>query len=223
LLETLSAHPGTARFISRKLCRRLVSDNPSESLVARVAAVFTAQQNAPDQLAQVIRTIALSPEFAGTWAEKVKRPLEVYASSCRALETEFTVDNDRLWHTYWMGQGIFNHRPPDGYPDRFEAWTSSTTLLRAWQSGLGLAANWDEKLVSPILKVNGARRKPSEIVDFWIARLLGRNPHPASLRDDLVVFLGDGKDEAISDDDTYKWRLSMAIAFIVTSPDFTWR
>jgi len=223
LLETLSNHPGTAKFISRKLCRRLVSDNPSESLVARVAAVFTAQRDAPDQLKQVIRAIALSPEFASTWAEKVKRPLEVYASLCRALETEFTVTDDRLWQVFWMGQGVFNHRPPDGYPDRFEAWTSSTTLLRSWQTGLGLAANWDEKLVSPILKVNGARRKPSEIADFWIARLLGRNPHPASLREDLVAYLGDGKDEAISDDDTYKWRLSMAIGFIVNSPDFMWR
>ena len=223
LLETLSNHPGTAKFISRKLCRRLVGDNPPESLVARVAQVFTAQRDAPDQLKQVIRAIALSPEFASTWAQKVKRPLEVYASLCRALQTEFTVDNDRVWHTNWMGQGIFNHRPPDGYPDRFEAWTSSTTLLRSWQTGLGLAANWDEKLVSPILKVNGARRKPSEIADFWIARLLGRNPHPASLREDLIAYLGDGKDEAISDDDTYKWRLSMAIGFIVNSPDFMWR
>ena len=200
-----------------------MSDNPSESLVARVAAVFTAQRDAPDQLKQVIRAIALSPEFASTFGEKVKRPLEVYASSCRALETEFTVTDDCLWQVFWMGQGVFNHRSPDGYPDRFEAWTSSTTLLRSWQMGLGLAANWDEKLVSPILKVNGARRKPSEIADFWIARLLGRNPHPASLREDLVAYLGDGKDEAISDDDTYKWRLSMAIGFIVNSPDFMWR
>ena len=201
----------------------MVSDNPSESLVARVAEVFTAQRDAPDQLAQVIRAIALSPEFASTWAEKVKRPLEVYAGLCRALETEFVVDDDRLWKSFWMGQGVFNHRPPDGYPDKREAWTSSTTLLRAWQTGLGLAANWDEKMVSPLLKVNAARRKPSEIADFWIARLLGRNPHPASLRDDLVAYLGDGKDEAITDDDTYKWRLSMAIAFVVTSPDFMHR
>jgi uncharacterized protein (DUF1800 family) len=223
LLETLSLHPGTARYISRKLCRRLVSDNPPESLVARVAQVFIAQQGAPDQIKHVIRAIALSPEFASTFAEKVKRPLEVYASLCRALETEFTVDDDRLWHSFYMGQGVFNHRPPDGYPDKREAWTSSTTLLRAWQTGLSLASNWDEKMVSPILNVNGARRKPSEIADFWIARLLGRNPHPATLRDDLLVFLGDGKDEAITDLDTYKWRLSMAIGFILNSPDFMYR
>ena len=223
LLETLAAHPGTAKYISRKLCRRLVSDNPSESLVARVAQVFTEKRDAPDQIKHVIRAIALSPEFASTFFEKVKRPLEMYASSCRALETEFTVNGDRLWQTFWMGQGVFNHRPPDGYPDKREAWTSSTTLLRSWQSGLGLAANWNEQMVSPVLKVNGARRKPSEIADFWIARLLGRNPHPASLRDDLVAYLGDGKDEPITDDDTYKWRLSMAIGFIVNSPDFMYR
>lgn len=222
LLDSLAAHPGTARFISRKLCRRLVQDEPPQTLVDRIAKVFTDARDAPDQLRQVVRAIALSSEFASTWGEKVKRPLETYASLARALQTELVVDDDRLWQTYWLGQAPFDRRPPDGYPDRKEAWVSSTTLLRAWQMGLTTAANWDEKLVSPIMKVNADRRKPVEIGDFWINRILGRPTHPASLRNDLIGFLADGGDinAAITDDDALKWRVTMTVAFLVSSPDF---
>lgn len=222
LLESLALHPGTARFISRKLCRRLVADEPPQALVDRIAKVFSDTRDAPDQLRQVVRAIALSPEFASTWGEKVKRPLETYASLMRALQTEITVDDDRLWQTYWLGQAPFDRRPPDGYPDRREAWVSSTTLLRAWQLGLGLSANWDEKLQSPVMNVNADRRKPVEIADFWMQRVLGRQTHPASLRDEIVAFLADNGDvnAPITDDDGLKWRVAMTVAFLVCSPDF---
>jgi uncharacterized protein (DUF1800 family) len=222
VLELLAAHPGTARYISRKLCRRLVADNPPQSLVDKAAKVFTEKRDAPDQIKHVLRAIVLSSEFTQTWGEKVKRPLETYVSLCRAFEAEFEVNDDRLWGTYWLGQAPFNHRPPDGYPDRREAWVSSTTLLRAWGFGLNLAHNWDENIKTPIMNANGNRRKPTEIAEFWINRLLGRPLHPVSLRDDLVAFLADGGDPnaTIDDDDTMKWRVPMAAAFIATSPDF---
>jgi uncharacterized protein (DUF1800 family) len=222
VLDILAAHPGTARYISRKLCRRLVADNPPQSLVDKAAKVFAEKRDAPDQIKHVLRAIVLSSEFAQTWGEKVKRPLETYVSLCRAFEAEFEVNDDRLWGTYWLGQAPFNHRPPDGYPDRREAWVSSTTLLRAWGFGLNVAHNWDENIKSPVMKVNANRRKPTEIADLWINRLLGRALHPASLREDLVSFLADGGDPnaTIDDDDTLKWRVPMAAAFIATSPDF---
>jgi uncharacterized protein (DUF1800 family) len=225
LLDTLAAHPGTARFISRKLCRRLVADNPPQALVDRVAQVFMEKRDAPDQLKHVLRAIVLSAEFAGTWGAKIKRPLETYVSLCRALEAEMEINDDRLWQTYWLGQAPFNHRPPDGYPDKREAWVSSTTLLRAWGFGLGMANNWDENIKTPIMAVNADRRKPTDIADFWIARLLGRSPHPASLRDELVKFIADGGDAntAITDNDALKWRVSMTAAFLVMSPDFLWK
>ncbi len=41
VLEILARHPSTAKFISTKLARRFVSDNPSPALVNRAAAAFT--------------------------------------------------------------------------------------------------------------------------------------------------------------------------------------
>jgi len=38
VLDALAAHPGTARFIARKLCRRLLRDDPPQALVEAAAA-----------------------------------------------------------------------------------------------------------------------------------------------------------------------------------------
>ncbi|NJO05583.1 MAG: DUF1800 domain-containing protein [Chloroflexaceae bacterium] len=73
-MDLLAAHPGTGRYICRKLCRRFISDDPPERLVNEAAAVFTAQWQAPNQLWQVMRVILLSPEFRSTWGQKIKRP-----------------------------------------------------------------------------------------------------------------------------------------------------
>jgi uncharacterized protein (DUF1800 family) len=67
VFDLLASHPATGRFVAGKLCRRLLGDFPPAALVDAAAAVFTAQAAAPDQIAQVVRTILLSPEFAATF------------------------------------------------------------------------------------------------------------------------------------------------------------
>src|SRR5437762_11679598 len=44
VLRILAAHPSTAHFIARKLARRFVSDDPPETLVARIAASYSRTQ-----------------------------------------------------------------------------------------------------------------------------------------------------------------------------------
>ena len=63
VLDLLAMHPNTARYVCRKLCRRLIADDPPDSVVEAAALVFNDQWEAPDQLKQVVRTILLSPEF----------------------------------------------------------------------------------------------------------------------------------------------------------------
>ena len=40
VIEILSKHPSTARFVSKKLCMRFVTDDPPSQLVERIAQVF---------------------------------------------------------------------------------------------------------------------------------------------------------------------------------------
>ena len=129
VLDLLAAHPGTARHIARKLCRRLVSDSPSARLVEETATVFAAAKDAPDQLAQVVRSILLSSEFRSIWGGKVKRPFEVIASFLRALGTDLNllsashpdfrddpVGPALRFLMIQTGNAPFRWRTPDGYP-----------------------------------------------------------------------------------------------------------
>src|SRR4029078_7654285 len=85
VIEILAKHPSTARFVSRKLCQRFVSDDPPAALVERVAQVFL---KTGGDIREVIRTIVTSAEFnsPAVFRAKVKSPLELVASAIRAVD-----------------------------------------------------------------------------------------------------------------------------------------
>jgi uncharacterized protein (DUF1800 family) len=61
-IDNIAGHPNVAPFITRHLIRHLVMSNPSPAYVARVAQVFAANANTPNQLEHVVRAILLDPE-----------------------------------------------------------------------------------------------------------------------------------------------------------------
>jgi uncharacterized protein (DUF1800 family) len=143
VLDLLANHPGTARYISRKLARRFISDTPPDSVVQAAAATFMEYRSAPDQLKRVVETILLSPEFAQTWGAKIKRPIEAAISTMRALNTDFTkLPGGIPWMCSMMGQPIFEKRSPDGYADVKEAWANSMSFLYRWNFAVGISENW---------------------------------------------------------------------------------
>lgn len=130
VLDILARHPGTARHICRKIARRLLTDDPDAALVARLAEVFLAAADAPDQIAQVVRALVLSPEFAAPPA-KVRRPFEVLAALYRASGAR--VVSTELRYRWLLGRaGWWQHQYilPTGHPDRSPPWTGAGTLNR---------------------------------------------------------------------------------------------
>jgi uncharacterized protein (DUF1800 family) len=247
VLDLVAAHPGTARFICRKLCRRLIGDNPPDALVNSAADVFVTQAAAPDQLKQVVRHILRSTEFRTTWGEKIKRPNESVISMLRATRaeylphgpTELTTTNP-IWSRYdAIGQPMFGRRPPDGYPDVKEAWTNSTSMLYRWRfcqdlmegnirltgnppppNTLSTTANVNSQMVGPTT--------PSEIVDFWVNRLLGPGyPLASATRTELLKFISGSYPNAPNDNPLSAQqltdRLKRLVALILMSPDCQWR
>ena len=87
VIDILSRHPSTARFIATKLVRRFVSDEPPPALVERAAQTFRVTDG---DIRRVVVTIVTSPEFfsAEAYRAKIKTPLEVVVSSVRALDGE---------------------------------------------------------------------------------------------------------------------------------------
>lgn len=123
LVRVLVEHPSTARFIARKLCVALVDDVPPESIVADAAAAFTASQG---DLKRVVRTILLSDAFEAHAGTKLKRPFRQVVSTLRALAADTHAKDDVIFAQLGrMGQPLFAHPTPDGFPLEAEHWLAT--------------------------------------------------------------------------------------------------
>ena len=89
-----------------------------------------------------------------------------------------------LWSTYdAMDQQLFGRRPPDGFPDVRDAWTNTASMLYRWRLFNGLLENsFYSTSTNTGVQVDNAtliattapNNTPQSIVDFWVARILGR-------------------------------------------------
>ena len=139
VLHGLGTHANTAYFISKKLCRHFVNDNPPEPLVRRVAGVF--MQTGGD-LPRVYAAVILSPEFIdeANRRAKFKTPMEFVVSTLRATGAEIEYDRETLHAIGRMGQPIYRQEDPTGYADAAEAWLDPGVLVYRWSYALKLAA-----------------------------------------------------------------------------------
>jgi uncharacterized protein (DUF1800 family) len=140
VIEILSRHPSTAKFISTKLVRRFVSDNPPQSLVDKVAAVYTKTDG---DIREMLRTVFTSKEFQSSEAyrAKIKSPFELAVSAVRALGGDTTGSRMIAQFIAKMGQPLYVYQAPTGYPDRAEQWVNTGALLERLNFGIALASN----------------------------------------------------------------------------------
>jgi uncharacterized protein (DUF1800 family) len=203
LFTLLASHPGAARSVCTKLCRRLIADDPPGSVVEAAVATWMANISAPDQLKKVIRAILLSNEFKSAWGQKMKRPFDFLVSYFRATGAELPVDEivaDPNGGSYWgsffynvsaTGHKLFEWATPTGHPDRATYWASTNGMLRRWNLPYTLTQSWGGH-VSIDLRTQTDAALPGgnciQIVDFWIDRLCGYTINP-SVRQELIDFL----------------------------------
>ena len=140
VLDIVARHPSTARFIATKLCQRFVSDSPPPALVARTAATFTRTNG---DIRQVVWTIVSSPEFFSrpAYRRKVKSPFEVVVSALRAMDATPDSTPRTTQVIARMGEPIFGHQAPNGYPETGESWMNTGAILNRINFGLAVAAN----------------------------------------------------------------------------------
>lgn len=207
VFDILCRHMGTARHISRKLCRRFVSDDPPASLVESTADVWQQHWQAPDQIARVLRHILNSQAFRDSWGGKVKRPWEVFAHALRATGAEIAPAPYADWSPYGnlmsllqqTGNRPFNWPTPDGYPDVASKWTSVSSLAQTWRLMSRLlelrppGEPENGSYLCDVVQVTNAalpvaQRSAAAIVDFWIARLFGMSIAPTR-RQQAIDFL----------------------------------
>jgi len=140
VIDLLTKHPSTAKFISTKLARRFVSDNPPQSLIAKMAQTF---QSSDGDIRAVMHTMIYSQEFWSREAfrAKIKTPYELVISAARALGTDVDTPMPLVQWTGRIGEPLYQCQPPTGYSDKADAWVNTGALLNRLNYSLALAGN----------------------------------------------------------------------------------
>jgi len=139
LLKLLASLPATMHHVSRKLCQRLVNDDPPDGCVDDAVAAW---KHSSGDMREVVRAIVHGPDF---WAPqniraKVKTPLEFVVSAVRAVGGDPDTTPRLAQVVARLGQPLYRHVAPDGYPEREEAWVNSGALLDRMNVAVALAA-----------------------------------------------------------------------------------
>jgi uncharacterized protein (DUF1800 family) len=201
VLDILTHHPSTARFISKQLAQRFVADNPPPSLLDRMAQTFLKSNG---DIREVMKTMLDSKEFwsEGAYRAKVKTPFEMVASSVRALDGEVDDAFALANQVGQLGEPLYRKQEPTGYSNLNAEWVNSAALLGRMNFALALAQNR-----IPGVKIDPARfnADPSEVA----RTLLFTNATP-STRAAIDKALEDKKDKTPA----------FLAGLVIGSPDF---
>lgn len=233
VLNILTEHPATARFVCTKLCVRFVSDVPPASLVERLTAVF---QQSHGDIKTILRTLFLADEFFNSAGQKFKRPLDFFIGALRATGTQIK-DWWRLEQMLQqLGQPPYGWSPPNGYPDVAGAWQNTGGLLARWNTamslthgayedvyddGYSLSANLHERIGQP--------GTVGELVDTVAAQVFGA-PLAGEARADFVAYVTDDVVDARTEPaevavtpHLLARKLASLYGLMLASPAFQWR
>ena len=230
LVSYLARHPSTATRVARRLAVRFVADDPPTALTDRLAAVYLQRGT---RVAPVLRTLFGSAEFAASAGAKQRRPVEDLVATARTLGLRPSADGRagrwavQSW--YWAlrdaGHQPLRWSPPDGYPDRAEAWSSAGTVVSRWNLHLALVDAW---WPDGVTKVDHASYLPATrpatrgaLVDAVAARLL-REPLRPAQRAAVAAFLGGTVDSPVKDADV-TWRLPALLTLVLDAQQWVRR
>ena len=128
-IRMLARHPSTARRVSLRLARFLVSDTPPPALLARMQQQFLASQG---NIKSVLRVVIEAPEFWDPVNRLFKTPMD-YACSVLTASEAATQRRNLLLAVNFLrnaGQPLHGWQTPDGYPTDAATWLVPEALTR---------------------------------------------------------------------------------------------
>jgi uncharacterized protein (DUF1800 family) len=179
VLDIVARNPSTAKYIATKLARRFISDNPPKAVIDDAAAVFL---KTGGDIREVVRSIITSNEFYSQQAfrSKVKSPFEVVVSAMRAMNAEPDSTPRTALAIAYLGEPIYGHQAPNGYPETGDAWMNTGAILNRINFGIAAAANRlpgaRVRSIPGIDSLASASRQKQ--VDAVVALLLGGSVSP---------------------------------------------
>jgi uncharacterized protein (DUF1800 family) len=131
-LDVLAHHPSTARFVSRKLAVFLLSDDPPDRVVERMAGTF---QSTGGDIAATLGTLFSTDEFARSLGGKFKDPVHYVVSAVRLAYDDKVILNPgpMIGWLNRMGEPLYGRPTPDGYPLTRSEWASAGQLATRFE------------------------------------------------------------------------------------------
>jgi uncharacterized protein (DUF1800 family) len=221
VIDMLVRHPSTAKFISTKLARRFVSDNPPQALVDRMAESF---KSSDGDIRTVLHTMIYSPEFWSreSYRAKIKTPFEFVVSTARALGSDVDTSMPLVQWVGRIGEPLYQCQPPTGYSDKAETWVNTGALLNRLNFSLALAGNKvrGSRTDSAALFGEDSGKDSKGVLDRAVQLFLGGQAAPTTV-DTLQKQLDDPQVmQAKLDDPARPVDLAMVTGLVLGAPEF---
>lgn len=207
VLDILIEHPDTARYVTTKLLRRFVADEPSEAMIDDITGVWI---NSQGDIPTIMRAIFQHDSF-WTAPPKFKRPLEYVISVLRSLQASYNGSKQLVERLQIMGQRPFGFNTPDGYPDTADGWLGS--LVPRW--------NFVQDVVT------GGQAGVSIGIGQW-TRLVQEQGQQSLANAILLRDMSQSEQQALNSVITESSNLSQSdvranLGVLLSSPTFQWR
>jgi uncharacterized protein (DUF1800 family) len=140
VLDILAHHPSTAKFISKELAQRFVTDDPPPVLIDRMAQTFL---DTDGDIRAVLAAMFRSKEFLsqGAFRAKVKTPLETVVGAVRATGARVDSATALVNQIANLGEPLYRKIEPTGYSSVNAEWVNSSALLARMNFAMQLGDN----------------------------------------------------------------------------------
>ena len=144
-IRSFARHPATARFVATKLVRHFVADEPPNTAVDRIAAVF---RDTTGDLREVANALVELPDAWDERHRKFRSPQDWIVAMLRAAGATDVNDGiapllRQLRHPLWSPQS------PKGFGDTMQEWADPDSLLNRAELARTLTRRFRMQRVDP--------------------------------------------------------------------------
>jgi uncharacterized protein (DUF1800 family) len=217
LLRDLASHPKTAEFICSKLITLFVNDTDrarGDSLVQACKTTFMTNQDADDQIAQVLRTILTSDEFKNSSNQKIQTPVEYAIDKIRKFDNAAEVSRIKNYANS-NNYTLFKMPVPTGYKEEGKFWlNSSTQLISRINFNRNLINDTDNLEYFKTLLTSETDGSAKGVLDFSIDYFIGEDLPQVSYDILLETLQPDGFTLANRD-----WQIRSMLRLLLDTPE----